>query len=47
MNNDDRRYLKALGKMTPTIEVFKEMVQILANLQTKTDQILKNALTQG
>lgn len=40
MSEEDRKYLRSLEKMTPSFEVFEKMVQILTNLQTKTDQLL-------
>lgn len=44
MSKEDRKYLRSVKKMTPSLEVFKRMVQILTNVQQKTDQLLKISL---
>lgn len=43
MSEEDRKYLRSVGKMRPSLEVFKKMVQILANVQEKTNQLLKTS----
>lgn len=45
MNSEDKKYLRYLGKQTPRFEVFEEMVQLLRNLQAKTDQVLKASVS--
>ena len=44
MNDEDREFLRSTKKMTPSLEVFERMVQILTNVQEQTNQILKNSL---
>lgn len=41
MNDEDRKYLRSEKKMRPRIEVFERMVQILAGVQKKSDQLLQ------
>jgi len=41
MNEEDRKYLRSVKKLRPSLEVFKRMVQILKGVQQKTDQMLK------
>ncbi len=45
MSDEDREYLKSTEKITPSLEVFEKMVQILTNVQEKTDQLLKASLS--
>ena len=44
MSDEDRKFLRSTKKMTPSLEVFKSMVEILKNVQEKTDQLLQNSL---
>lgn len=44
MNEEDKKYLRSVKKIRPSLEVFEKMVQILANIQSKTDQLLQNSL---
>lgn len=43
MNDEDKKYLRLEKKKTPSLEVFKGMVQILANTQEKASQLLHAA----
>lgn len=43
MNDEARKYLRFLEKKRPSLEVFSSMVQILSQVQEKTDQ-LQNVL---
>lgn len=45
MSEEDRKYLISVKKMRPSLEIFKKMVEILANVQEKTDQLLKTSLS--
>jgi hypothetical protein len=40
MDNEDRKYLRAIEKARPGIEVFARMVQILKNEQRKVNELL-------
>lgn len=40
MNDEDRKYLRSEKKMRPGIKVFERMIQILADVQKKSDQLL-------
>ena len=44
MNEEDRKYLRSVKKMGPSLEVFKKMVAILTNVQEQTNQLLKTSL---
>lgn len=44
MNEEDKKYLRSVSLRRPSLEVFEKMVQILANIQSKTDQLLQNSL---
>lgn len=44
MSEEERKFLKSTKRMTPSFEVFKKMVAILANIQEKTDQLLKTSI---
>ncbi|MDO8583234.1 MAG: hypothetical protein Q7R51_01780 [bacterium] len=46
MNEEDKKYLKAAKKMRSSLEVFERLVQILSNIQDKTDQLLKTSLSK-
>ena len=39
MNNEDRKYLRAILKTRPSFEVFSELVEILKAEQKKVDQL--------
>jgi hypothetical protein len=39
MNDEARKYLRALEKMQPNLEVFAKMVQILKDEQKQTDKL--------
>ena len=39
MSTNDREYLRAAKKMSPSFEVFSEMVQILTNIRKEMDQL--------
>lgn len=43
MSEEDRKYLRSTKKMTPSLEIFKKMVEILKNVQEQTDQMLKTS----
>jgi hypothetical protein len=45
MNDEDRKYLRTLDRMRPSLEVFSRMVKILENEQKQTDQLLLAADT--
>jgi hypothetical protein len=40
MNDEDRKYLRSIEKMWPSLEIFSKMVGILKNEQKQTDQLL-------
>jgi hypothetical protein len=40
MNNEDRKYLRAIEKMSPGIETFEQMVRILKNEQEEVNRLL-------
>ena len=44
MSDEDRKYLRSIKKMRPSLEVFKKMVEILKNVQEQTNQLLQNSL---
>lgn len=44
MSEEDRKYLRSVKKMRPSLEVFKKMVEILNNIQDQTNQLLKTSL---
>lgn len=44
MGEEDRRYLRSVRKMRPSLEVFEKMVEILRDVQEKTDQLLKTRI---
>ncbi|MBI2613272.1 MAG: hypothetical protein HYW62_00650 [Candidatus Levybacteria bacterium] len=46
MSEEDRKYLRSTAKMRPSFEIFEKMVEILTQVQTKTDQLLQNSLLQ-
>lgn len=44
MNGEDKKYLRSVKKIRPSFEIFERMVQILTQVQAKTDQLLQNSL---
>lgn len=46
MSEEDKKYLRWTKKMRPSLEVFEKMVQILTEMQEKTDQLLNIFLTK-
>lgn len=46
MNDEDRKFLQSVKNMTPSSEIFKRLVQILAAEQEKTDQLLLDEQTK-
>lgn len=44
MTNEDRKYLRSVKKLKPSIDVFGRLVQILTKVQNETDQLLKSSL---
>lgn len=45
MSDEDKKYLKSIKKVRPSLEVFEKMVEILKETQKKTDQLLKASLS--
>jgi hypothetical protein len=43
MNDEDRKYLRYVKRLRPSLEVFERMVQILKNIQEQTNQLLKTS----
>ncbi|MDZ4227905.1 MAG: hypothetical protein U1E54_01535 [Candidatus Levybacteria bacterium] len=39
MNDEDRKYLKSVERVSPNFEIFNKMVQILTNVRKETDQL--------
>jgi len=44
MSDEDRKYLKSVKNLQPSLEVFNRMVEILKNTQGKIDYLLRNSL---
>ena len=43
MSDEDRKYLRFVKKLRPSIDVFGRLVQILTKVQDETNRILKNS----
>lgn len=46
MNEEDIEFLKSVKNKRPSSEIFEKMVQILKNTQEKSDQLLKDSLSE-
>lgn len=43
MNDADKKYLKDVEKLQPSLEIFNKMVQILKSMEEETNQLLNTA----
>lgn len=44
MSEEDRKYLRLVKKLSPSIDIFRQLVRILTKVQDETDQLLKTSL---
>lgn len=47
MNDEDRKFLQSIKNMSPNSEVFQRLVKILKVEQEKSDQLLKDSLSEN